>query len=761
MADQYSDLPKGAVSLNADPEYTDLPKGAVSVQPANPNALEMRAPDERESTWGKFKNAISHPIDYLSDVEEDTQEGGNRTIVGRALGYMQGRGDQGYAADHQFSPAVKSFMAGPIEGPPKLIRGTMRVLDPEAHMRERASGAHEALTGALQTAPVVAPEALTADTLIPRVIAGAGTQQAVEKGLGKMGVPNEYATVAGDVAGLTAAAPEKVAEVGSNVVRGVKGRYEQLAPRVKPVIERVSTPKNIATGVGSMVPGAHTVGGMAGRYGSEVLLGPERANEPLIKFKQPTAPEEPVVGQAQGLGRIQTQPLTPEEEAAPEVLRAQGLGKMSVPTPEASPFEGVQSLRTKMVPAKEMAGMYVQPAEEPVVEAPATPAEEPGNVKTLKAKGGKVVDTDPQNLQKLLEDSLKQVQEKKAPAKAPTLKPSDVTSGDNAGVVHDEANNRFDIYRNSSDPIGSITYGEGQKYETAAEAKKAAKAFYRDPSKIEELGIQAPASVEAAPDDLVSARNLLKDLRDAELVKFAEQNGVKPDSSFFERDANRHRTGRERFINKVLETMGPKFHAQVADAVNEFDSTEPSKMFTEADKHNVGKPARARTILDAVGRLRTNPSVSGGSQEAELTGPERRIQPRSKLLSADELQRGIEQRVPVRTPFDDTEGAMDTINRDIERRVPKPVATNASGESSASLENINRVASNKAKGLKTYRLNSLTGNATPILPTDAVDWHPTGAEHKITVDKNGNIEILESGPRARPMLKSSKINLPK
>src|SRR5579871_5653416 len=112
---------------------------------------------------------------------------------------MQGRGDQGYAADHQFSPAVKSFMAGPIEGPPKLIRGTMRVLDPEAHMRERASGAHEALTGALQTAPVVAPEALTADTLIPRVIAGAGTQQAVEKGLGKMGVPNEYATVAGDV----------------------------------------------------------------------------------------------------------------------------------------------------------------------------------------------------------------------------------------------------------------------------------------------------------------------------------------------------------------------------------------------------------------------------------------------------------------------------------------------------------------------------------------------------------------------------------
>ncbi len=667
--------------------YAAHPAGEVS----------MHAPDE--STWSKFKNAVSHPIDYLSDVEADTQEGGNRTIVGRALGYMQGRGDQGYEADHQFSPAVKSFMAGPVEGPPKIARGILRMNQPHASVREQAGGLNEAVEGGLQTA---GPAVALSPTAIPRIIAGSMAGKAVKGGLGRIGVPDEYAEAAGNVASVAAAAAPETPEA----IRALKRNY-QGAPS-------------------TVYPGA-------------------------------SKPEAP----ASALGNIKAQPLTAEEEAAPDILRAQGLGKMSVPKPEASPFEGVQSLRTKMVPAKELAGMYVQPAEEPVVEAPAPPAEEPGNVKTLKAKGGRVVDTDPQNLQKLLEDSLKQVQEKKAPAKAPTLKPSDVTSGDNAGVVHDETNNRFDIYRNSSDPIGSIEYGEGQKYETAAEAKKAAKAFYRDPSKIEELGIQAPANVEAAPDDLVSARNLLKDLRDAELVKFAEQNGVKPDSSFFERDANRHRTGRERFINKVLETMGPKFHAQIADAVNEFDSTEPSKMFTDADKHNVGKPARARTILDAVGRLRTNPSVSGGSQGAELTGPERRIQPRSKLLSADELQRGIEQRVPVRTPFDDTEGAMDTINRDIERRVPKPVTTNASGESAASLENINRVASNKAKGLKTYRLNSLTGNATPILPTDAVDWHPTGAEHKITVDKNGNIEILESGPRARPLLKSSKINLPK
>jgi hypothetical protein len=88
------------------------------------------------------------------------------------------------------------------------------------------------------------------------------------------------------------------------------------------------------------------------------------------------------------------------------------------------------------------------------------------------------------------------------------------------------------------------------------------------------------------------------------------------------------------------------------------------------------------------------------------------------------------------------------------------LSPNASGESAASLENINRVASQKAKGVKTYRLNSLSGQATPILAQDAVDWRPGPAEHKVEVDGEGNISVLESGSRARPVLKSSKIRFP-
>jgi hypothetical protein len=89
------------------------------------------------------------------------------------------------------------------------------------------------------------------------------------------------------------------------------------------------------------------------------------------------------------------------------------------------------------------------------------------------------------------------------------------------------------------------------------------------------------------------------------------------------------------------------------------------------------------------------------------------------------------------------------------------LSPNASGESSASLENINRVASQKAKGVKTYRLNSLSNQATPILAQDAVDWHPGPAEHKVEVDGEGNINVLESGSRAHPVMKSSKIRFPK
>jgi Protein of unknown function (DUF3293) len=89
---------------------------------------------------------------------------------------------------------------------------------------------------------------------------------------------------------------------------------------------------------------------------------------------------------------------------------------------------------------------------------------------------------------------------------------------------------------------------------------------------------------------------------------------------------------------------------------------------------------------------------------------------------------------------------------------PKSVTKNASGESDMSQENINRVASQKNKGIKTYRVDSRSGNRVPILSADAADITAKPYEHIIQVDKDGNETILDSGRGARPlgMIKSKK-----
>jgi hypothetical protein len=82
---------------------------------------------------------------------------------------------------------------------------------------------------------------------------------------------------------------------------------------------------------------------------------------------------------------------------------------------------------------------------------------------------------------------------------------------------------------------------------------------------------------------------------------------------------------------------------------------------------------------------------------------------------------------------------------------PKSVTKNASGESDMSQENINRVASQKSKGIKTYRVDSRSGNRIPILGADAADITARPYEHIVQVDKDGNETIMDSGRGARPL----------
>src|SRR5581483_442695 len=103
-------LPKGAQYIDNE-TMPPLPKGAVldgtdiTSEPAQPmRVFEAGKPQ----TWGQ-------------QVEEDVQQGGNRTWLGRILGHMQGRGDKGFSGIGDSGAA--EFVGSPALGGAKLVRG--------------------------------------------------------------------------------------------------------------------------------------------------------------------------------------------------------------------------------------------------------------------------------------------------------------------------------------------------------------------------------------------------------------------------------------------------------------------------------------------------------------------------------------------------------------------------------------------------------------------------------------------------------------
>lgn len=263
MADQEIEgLPKGAtvrpISQSKDTDIEGLPEGATVRPLSTPHADApshtmtgedtMSAP---KSTWDAFKGAVSHPINYLQNVEQDVQEGGGRTVVGRGLGHMQSGSmtDTGFKAPVVPSDAVnkaplKSMLptvagAGLVQGPPKIARGLLRIgeaaMTPpdtsksvpaalEERVRAGVGGANEAAGGALE----LASPFMASPTIIPRVVAGMAAQTAAQKALGVIPdkiVAPEYKEAAANVAGLVGAGADELAE--------------KVTPKVGRVIEKV------------------------------------------------------------------------------------------------------------------------------------------------------------------------------------------------------------------------------------------------------------------------------------------------------------------------------------------------------------------------------------------------------------------------------------------------------------------------------------------------------------------------------------------
>jgi hypothetical protein len=80
----------------------------------------------------------------------------------------------------------------------------------------------------------------------------------------------------------------------------------------------------------------------------------------------------------------------------------------------------------------------------------------------------------------------------------------------------------------------------------------------------------------------------------------------------------------------------------------------------------------------------------------------------------------------------------------------KQVTINASSESSASLEAINRVSSERSRGIKRFRVDTRSGKEIPIVGSDAVD--ATAGPYDVIVQRGPEGEvILDSGARSRPV----------
>jgi hypothetical protein len=121
--------------------------------PITPGAILKPSPQTTES---KF-----------ADAEKDLREGGNRTVVGKTLGFMQGRGDKGYSGlESGVSKGVADFMGSPETG---VLQATKGVSEIPSHP---VKGAGNVIGGALKAATIpgmamAGPEVKAAGAMLP------------------------------------------------------------------------------------------------------------------------------------------------------------------------------------------------------------------------------------------------------------------------------------------------------------------------------------------------------------------------------------------------------------------------------------------------------------------------------------------------------------------------------------------------------------------------------------------------------------------
>jgi len=106
---------------------TDFLAGAKRV-PEDQDVLAgaTRSTDDAAMPQRVMQAPQSQPS-WLDQAEEDLREGGGRTIVGRALGHMQGRGDQGFVGFGEGPNGAEAMPASPVMGLVHAFQGASEI----------------------------------------------------------------------------------------------------------------------------------------------------------------------------------------------------------------------------------------------------------------------------------------------------------------------------------------------------------------------------------------------------------------------------------------------------------------------------------------------------------------------------------------------------------------------------------------------------------------------------------------------------------
>lgn len=163
-----------------------------------------------------------------------------------------------------------------------------------------------------------------------------------------------------------------------------------------------------------------------------------------------------------------------------------------------------------------------------------------------------------------------------------------------------------------------------------------------DPGGIKEIENTASKAGPASEEDVQSARNILKDHTEQQLIKAGKEYGVDhSDYDFAKRDERRHRVDRDRFVNDVVSKMPDEAIQKLVKAEGDFND-EDSPLFSEAERSSSSKAARAKAIWDAAHSETEEVKLDLGKMKAKGPAPEATTET-AKMSDEELLKKGFTQ----------------------------------------------------------------------------------------------------------------------